>query len=68
MIESNSEINKKTYISMYDSSLFYVSINQLDITKTIDTTGYVKLRIECKVPGLGYPDKDLPGYDPRCRD
>ena len=52
---------------MYDSSLFYVSKNQLDITRTIDTTGYVKLRINCTVPELGYPDIELAGYDPRCR-
>lgn len=65
---SISELTIKSYLSFYDSSVFFISKNGINTNKPIEDTAYVRKKIPCDVKGIGYDDGEASGYDPRCRE
>lgn len=54
-------------MGFWESSLFYISSNELNLDLPPTNTGFVKSRNSNCPEHLGYPDNVSAGYDPRCR-
>ena len=66
-IDIKSDFNIQRYFAYYESGMFYMSQNGINMSKPITETGYTHVRIDCSLnPKLGYSGK-TGGYDPRCR-